>query len=102
MELLLFVSSHCPVCPKAERIVKRIIRGYLAKGLRFRKVRVQTAEGKVLSTEMNIRATPTIILRNSENEFKRIVGVPGEGQLKKEIEKGLGIKKGFFQKIFGG
>jgi len=103
MELLLFVSSHCPVCPKAERIVKRIARDYLDKGLKLKKVRIQTAEGKSLAGELGIRATPTIVFRDSEqNELKRIVGVPSEGQLKKEIEKGLGLRKGILQKIFGG
>ncbi len=102
MELLLFVSSHCPVCPRAEKIVKKVVRDYSNENLDFKKVRIRTSEGKQLSIELNIRATPTIVFRNNEgSETKRIVGVPDESQLKKEIDKGLGLKKGFLQKIFG-
>ncbi len=102
MELLLFVSSRCPVCPKAERIVKKIARNYSGKGLEFRKVRTKTREGKVLVGEMNINATPTIIfLDQGGNEVKRIVGVPEESDLKNKVEKMLGLKKSPLDRILG-
>lgn len=102
MKMLLFVSSKCPVCPRAERIAKKLSREYSNKGLELNKVRLKTSEGKSLADEFNIRATPTIILLDGdENEWKRIVGVPDEGSLRGQIEKGLGLKKGFMQKLFG-
>ncbi len=102
MEMLLFVSSKCTVCPRAEKIAKKLSREYKDKGLELNKVRLKTSEGKELADEYNIRATPTIVLLDEEgNENKRIVGVPDEGNLRGEIEKGLGLRKGFMQRIFG-
>jgi len=100
--MLLFVSSKCPVCPRAEKIAKRLAREYAAQGLELNKVRLKTSEGKLLADEFNIRATPTIILLDEdEKEQKRIVGVPEEGSLRGEIEKRLGLRKGLMQRLFG-
>jgi len=99
MKILLFVSSHCPHCPDAERIVRKIVPEY---GLSFSKIRMKTPKGKELSSKYNIMALPTLlILDNNENEVKRIVGVPDEDLLKNKIEKLLGLRKSFLGRIFG-
>jgi len=100
--MLLFVSSKCPVCPRAEKIAKKLSREYNKNGLELNKVRLKTSEGKNLADEFNIKATPTIVLLDEEeNEWKRIVGVPDENSLRGEIEKGLGLRKGLMQRLFG-
>jgi len=103
MKMVLFVSSHCPACPRGEKIAKKVSRDYIEKGLVFQKVRTRTKDGKSLANEFNIRATPTILLMDeNEEETKRFVGVPDEGSLRGSVEQGLGLKKSFIQKIFGG
>ena len=102
MKILLFVSSHCPHCPNAERIVKKIAPKYYNYGLIFKKIRVKTSEGKELSLRHNVKSMPTILMfDDSGNEIERIVGVPSENNLKNIIEKKLGLKKSFFSKFFG-
>lgn len=102
MKILLFVSSHCSYCPDAERIVKRIVPEYSNYGITLEKIRIKTGRGKELSSKFNIMATPTIlILGERGDETKRIVGVPGENSLRNEIEKELGLRKSFFDRIFG-
>ncbi|MCD6522290.1 MAG: thioredoxin fold domain-containing protein [Candidatus Diapherotrites archaeon] len=102
MKVLLFVSSHCPHCPKAEKLAKTMFPSYYDKGLVFKKVRVKTGEGKEFSIKFNVMGTPTFIFLDDDgNYLDRIVGVPSEGRLKGEVEKHLGIKRSFFSKIFG-
>ena len=58
MKLLLFVSSSCPHCPKAEAVVKRVVPDY---EIEFEKIRVKTDEGKQLSAGFNVMSLPTIL-----------------------------------------
>ncbi len=103
MRILLFVSSHCPHCPNAERVVKKVVPEYYDYQVTLSKVRVKTSEGKELSLKYNIRSLPTILISDDNgNEIKRIVGVPSENGLKDIIEKKLGLKKSFFSKFFSG
>lgn len=100
MKILLFVSSHCPHCPKAEAVVKKVVPKYYERGLKFDKIRIKTGRGKDLSKRFNVMAMPTIlILDDEENEIKRIVGAPTELSLKNEIEKALGLERSFFSKV---
>jgi len=102
MKIFLFVSSGCPHCPRAEEIVKRVLPDYYSKGLSYSKIRIKTSEGKNLSVRYNIKSTPTaLILDDSGKEIKRIVGVPSEDNLRRTIEKTLGLKGSFIDKIFG-
>ena len=56
----------------------------------------------MLFRSYNVMGTPTTIFINDEgNELKRIVGVPSEGSLRKKIEKLLGMKVSFLDKVFG-
>ncbi len=103
MKILLFVSSHCPHCPRAERVVRKVAPGYYDYGLTFKKMRTKGEEGRELSSRYNIAATPSILLFGDDNnEIKRIVGVPSEENLRTEIEKVLGLRKSFWSRIFGG
>ncbi len=100
--LLLFVSSHCSHCPGAEKVVEKIAPSYKEFGLSYRKIRIKTEEGKKLSSEYNVMGLPTLLfLDDGENEIKRMVGAPSEDNLKKNIEKVLGLKKSFFSRFFG-
>lgn len=102
MRLLLFVSSHCPHCPEAEYVVKKVAPEYYDKGLLFRKIRAKTSEWKELSSRYRIMGTPTIILADDNwKETERIVGAPSESVLRDKIEKLLGLKKSFFKRVFG-
>lgn len=102
MKILLFVSSHCPHCPRAEVVVKNVAPGYHEHGVRFEKIRIKTGKGKQLSKRFNIRSMPTIlILNDDEVEVQRIVGVPTENNLKNKIERELGLKKPLLTRIFG-
>ena len=84
--LLLFVSSHCLYCPRAEVVVKRVIQEY--SNLNFRKIRMKAEESKELFNKFNVMSTPTILILNNKNEeIKRIVGVPSETNLRKNIER---------------
>jgi len=49
MKILLFVSSHCPHCPAAEQIVKKVVPDYYDHGLSLKKIRIKTKEGKLVS-----------------------------------------------------
>ncbi|MCK4429594.1 MAG: thioredoxin family protein [Candidatus Aenigmarchaeota archaeon] len=102
MKLLVFVSSHCPHCPNAEKVAEKIAPEYSDNGLSFRKVRMKTSEGKELASKYNIMAVPTtLLLDNEDNEIQRLVGVPDEASLRSKIEKSLGMKGSFFKRIFG-
>ncbi len=103
MRLLVFVSSHCPHCPKAVTAVKDAVFQYNDYNLSYRKIRANTLEAKQISGKYDIRAYPTIIgLNDSEEPVCKIVGVPSEKKLREEIEKGLGLRKSLFSRIFGG
>jgi thiol-disulfide isomerase/thioredoxin len=103
MKILVFVSSNCPHCPKAERAVQRIVPDYYENGLIYKKVRVKTPEGKELSSRYGIRALPTILfLDENGKERGRKTGTPDEDVLRNDIEKMLGLKKSFFSRLFGG
>ncbi len=103
MQLLVFVSSHCPHCPKAIAAVKETVLQYSDYNLSYRKIRAKTVEAKQISGKYGIRSYPTIIGINDSGETAcKIVGVPSEKKLRKEIEKALGLKKSLFRKIFGG
>ena len=102
MKLFVFVSSNCPHCPNAEKVVEDTAPEYSDKGLSFRKVRMKTSEGKELASRYNVMAVPTILLLDEEdNEIQRLVGVPDEVILRSKIEKALGLKGSFFRRIFG-
>ncbi len=101
IKILLFVSSHCPHCPSAEHVVKKVVKDYCEYGISFSKIRIKTSEGKELSSRYGIMATPSIIILENGNETQRIVGVPSENGLRNKIEKSLGLKKSFLSKIFG-
>ncbi len=102
MKILVFVSSHCPHCPNAEKVAEKIAPEYSEYGLSFRKVRMKTSEGKELASKYNIMAMPTILLLDDENnEIQRIVGAPSEESLRSKIEKSLGLKHSFFSRFFG-
>jgi len=101
VEILIFVSSHCPHCPKAVAIVKKSISKYAEHKIIYRKIRAKTAEGKILSNNYSITAYPTVILLDdNKNEIKRIVGIPNSGSLDSSIEKILGLKKHFLASFF--
>ncbi|RLJ00562.1 MAG: hypothetical protein DRP06_01945 [Candidatus Aenigmatarchaeota archaeon] len=100
--LLLFVSSHCPHCPVAARVVEKVAPTYKEFGLSYRKIMVKTEEGKELSSKYNIMGLPALLFLDDEgNEIKRMVGAPSEDNLKNNIEKVLGLKKSFFSRFFG-
>ena len=100
-QILVFTSSNCPHCPKAEKVVREVVPNYSNYEVSHEKIRTKTPEGKELSERYNIMGTPTILfLDEDNNELKRIVGTPSEENLKKEIEKSLGLRKSFFDKLF--
>ena len=101
MKILVFVSSNCPHCPGAERVVKEITPNYSNYNVTHQKIRTKTPEGKELSIKYNIMATPTILfLDEQDRELKRIIGTPSEENFKKKIEKLLDLRKYFFKKLF--
>jgi len=103
LQVLLFVSSHCPHCPKAERAAKDVVPGYEDHGVTLSKIRTKTASGKELSHRYGVRAMPTILLVGGDGkEIKRIVGVPSVDGLRRDIEQALGLRKSFLSRIFGG
>ena len=102
MQILVFTSSNCSHCPKAERVVREVAPDYSENGLFHKKIRIKTPEGKELSLRYGVMGTPTILfLDNNGSELKRIVGAPSEENLRKQIEKLLGLRKSFFSKFFG-
>ncbi len=102
MELLVFVSSGCPHCPKAASLAKKVALSHESHGLEYRKVRAKTPEAKELSGKFGISAYPTIVcVDGDENQLFRFVGTPEEGALINKLEKALGIKKSLIRKIFG-
>jgi thioredoxin-related protein len=101
MKILVFTSSNCSHCPKAERVVREVAPIYSNYDVSHEKIRTKTPYGKELSIGYNVMGTPTILfLDENNNELKRIVGAPSEENLKKEIEKLLGLRKSFFSKLF--
>lgn len=100
MKLILFVSSNCPHCPRAEAVVKKVVPKYKDMGVEFEKVRSKTGEGKELISRLNVMSFPTILLVKDREEIGRIVGVPSESSLEKKIEKSLGIRKSFLSSLF--
>ncbi len=101
MQILLFVSSHCPHCPAAEQIVKKVVPDYQDYGCSVKKIRIKTKEGKKRSFEYHIRTIPTtLILDDNGNEIKRMVGVMSEDSLRASIEKLLGLRRSFLSRIF--
>jgi thiol-disulfide isomerase/thioredoxin len=100
MQVLVFVSSHCPHCPKAVSVARKVIPEYSGHDVRLRKIRLKTSEGKKLSDEYDVRVTPTTFILNGEGKVtKKMTGVPSEGDLKKEIEKALGIRKSIISRL---
>lgn len=103
MKLMLFMSSGCPHCPKAEAAVRRILPEYSSNGVEFEKVRTRTDKGKELSMRYGIRGLPTILMLDDEgNELKRMVGAPSDDNLRGKIEGALGLKKGLLSRLLGG
>lgn len=103
MKILVFVSSNCPHCPKAEQAVKKLAPHYSEHGLSYKKVRTKTSEGQELASRYGIRGLPTILFVDGEGkEMGRKTGAPDEDKLRNDIEKMLGLKESFFSKIFGG
>jgi thiol-disulfide isomerase/thioredoxin len=102
MRILLFVSSSCVRCPSAERIVKEVVPEYSGYRVTFEKIRMKTDRGKELFSRFGIMAVPTILmLGENGGETKRIVGTPSENSLRNEIEKELGLRKSFFDRMWG-
>lgn len=102
MKILVFVSSNCPHCPKAEHVVKEIVPEYRDYGVSFEKIRVKTNRGKKLSTKFGVMALPTILMLDENgDEIKRIVGAPTENPFRNAIEKELGLRKSFLDRILG-
>lgn len=102
MRVLVFVSPNCPHCPIAESLVREVAPDYYDKGLSYEKIRTKTIEGKELSITYYIKGTSTILfLNNEDNEIERIVGTPSEEKLRKKIEKLLGLRKSFLDKLLG-
>jgi len=103
MQLLVFVSSHCPHCPSAVSAVKKTLPKYEEYDVGYEKIRAKTEKAKQISDKYDIRVYPTTVglKDNGEIAFK-ITGTPSEEKLEKEIEKALGLRKSLFRKIFGG
>jgi thioredoxin-related protein len=101
MQILVFTSSKCPHCPNAEHVVREVAPNYANYNVSHKKIRAGTEEGKELFGRYNIMGTPTILFLDEEgNELKKIVGTPNENNLRGKIEKLLGLKKSFFDKLF--
>jgi thiol-disulfide isomerase/thioredoxin len=102
MKIFVFVGSHCPHCPVAVERTKKIIQTYPEHKIVFEKIRTKTSNGKELARQYGITAVPTVIILNdSGDEIKRIVGAPKESSLKNDIEEILGMKKSFLDRMFG-
>ncbi|MCD6495883.1 MAG: thioredoxin fold domain-containing protein [Candidatus Aenigmarchaeota archaeon] len=104
LRVILFVSSNCVHCPKAEKVAEKVMPDYYQHGLTFRKARTRGGEGKQLARQFDIRGVPAMVfLDDGGNEVRRITGVPSEQNLRKDIEKQLGLrKKSFLGRLFGG
>ena len=103
MELLVFVSSGCPHCPKAAALAKKIVARYGSHGVEYKKIRAKTDEAKEISGEFGITAYSTIVcVDDDKNKLFRFVGTPEENTFVDKIEKALGIKKSLLSRIFGG
>ncbi|RMF06989.1 hypothetical protein D6764_00865 [Candidatus Woesearchaeota archaeon] len=104
MRALLFSSPTCPMCPKAERVARKVFPNYASHGLSYEKYRVNKGPGKEFAAKYYIMGTPTILFLDEEgNEVKRIVGAPSLESLTKTVEKLLGLRKesGFLSRLFG-
>lgn len=99
MKIMLFSTSTCPVCPKAERVAREVMPDY--PQVTFVKYKANKGEGKRISAHYMVMGVPTfLMLDDSGNEIKRIVGVPSENSLRKQVETQLGIRKSFFKRLF--
>ena len=106
MQILLFVSSTCVHCPKAEKLAKQVLPEYYSQGVSFKKIRIKTSEGKSLSSKFGVRGVPTFIFLSSDGSvLDRIVGVPREETLRHTVgkySKGKSTeKKSFLNKLLG-
>ncbi len=103
MKLLLFVSSNCPHCPKAEKVANSVAPEYYEHGLTLTRIKTKGNEGKSLALSYDVNATPAMIFVDDDSKVvKRIVGVPSEENLRKDIENLLGLRKSLIKRIFGG
>ncbi len=102
MRILVFVSHRCPHCPKAVAGVKAVAPDYASYGVSFEKIRVKSKRGKLLSSQHGVRSLPTVLFLDDEGvELDRSVGAPRESSLRDKIEKALGIKKSFMDRVLG-
>ncbi len=102
MRILVFVSSRCPHCPKAIRSVKEVAPDYVSYGVSFEKIRVKSRRGKLLSSRYGVQSLPTVLFLDDEGvELDRSVGAPRVSRLRDKIEKSLGIKKSFMDRVLG-
>ena len=100
-EILLFTSSNCPHCPKAASVARKIIPEFKDQNLYYEKIRLKTQQGKELSARYAINAFPTMLLFDDDKNIKyKITGVPSKDSLRNKINKLLGLKKSFLDKIF--
>ena len=100
-EILLFVSSNCPHCPKAASVARKIIPEFSDQNLYYKKIRIKTQQGKDLSARYAINAFPTMLLFDNEGNIKyKITGVPSKDSLRNKIQKLMGLKKSFFSRLF--
>ena len=100
-EILLFVSSNCPHCPKAASVARKIIPEFDEQNLYYEKIRMKTQQGKDLASSYAVNAFPTMLLFDDEGNIKyKITGVPSKDSLRNKIQKLLGLKKSFFSKLF--
>ena len=102
MRLLLFVSSNCPHCPKAEKVANSVAPEYYEHGLTLTRIKTKGSEGKSLALNYDVNATPAMIFVDDDGHVaKRIIGVPSEENLRKDIENLLGLRKSLWQKLGG-
>ena len=102
MKILVFVSSHCPHCPKAIEVVSKLAKQYSDYDLTYKKIRAKTSDAKILSVRYNIAVYPTILILNDDEEvLYSVKGVPSEDNFRKNIEQLLGLKKSLWSRIFG-
>lgn len=101
LEILLFVSPKCPHCPRAEYTAKKVVPEYSDYGVVLRKIRTKSREGRELSSQLNVMSTPTMVFIKGEDVVDRIVGAPEVSSLRKRIEKHLGMRKSFLDRVFG-
>ena len=102
MQILVFVSSHCPHCPKAVEVISKLAKQYREYSLTYKKIRAKTSDAKMLSARYNIEVYPTILILNDDEEvLYSVKGVPSEDNFRKNIEQLLGLRKSFWSRVFG-